>query len=113
MEGHAGAVMIGTVKKIVLIAALLVAAVALMVPGATMYYESGKGARCTSCHEMQAVYDQWHASSHRGIACEKCHGGALTTDASFHMNNVHRRAAACARRSAGSRSVSETAMSRR
>lgn len=90
MEGHAGAVMIGTVKKIVLIAALLVAAVALMVPGATMYYESGKGARCTSCHEMQAVYDQWHASSHRGIACEKCHGGALTTDASFHMNNVHR-----------------------
>ena len=30
---------------------------------------------------MQPLYDQWHASSHRGIACEKCHGGALTLDA--------------------------------
>ena len=37
--------------------------------------------RCASCHEMQPLYDQWHASSHRGVACEKCHGDALTTDA--------------------------------
>jgi hypothetical protein len=39
---------------------------------------------------MQSLYDQWHGSSHRGIACEKCHGGALTLDASFHWNNVTR-----------------------
>ena len=39
---------------------------------------------------MQPAYDAWHASSHRGIACGKCHGDALTLDASFHMNNVHR-----------------------
>jgi hypothetical protein len=77
-------------KKLILGAGLLVAAVAIMVPGASFYYEIGKGTRCTSCHEMQTVYDRWHTSSHRGIGCEKCHGGALTTDASFHMNNAHR-----------------------
>ena len=77
-------------KRLILGAGLLAAAVAIMVPGASLYYETGKGTRCTSCHEMQAVYDRWHASSHRGVACDQCHGGALTTDARFHMNNAHR-----------------------
>jgi hypothetical protein len=77
-------------KKVILIAGLIVAAIALLVPGASLYYETGRGTRCTSCHEMQAVYDRWHSSSHRGIACEKCHGSAFTTDAAFHMNNAHR-----------------------
>ncbi len=78
------------VRRVLLIGALLVAAVVLLVPGASLYYETGSGRRCTSCHEMQAVYDQWHSSPHRGIACEKCHGGALTLDASFHRNNAQR-----------------------
>ena len=90
MERYAGAVVNALIKKLVLGVGLLAGAIALMVPGASLYYETGKGARCTSCHEMQAVYDRWHSSSHRGIACEKCHGSALTTDASFHMNNAHR-----------------------
>jgi len=77
-------------KKLVLSAGLLVAAIAVMVPGASLYYESGSGNRCASCHEMQGLYDRWHNSSHRGVACEKCHGSAFTTDASFHMNNAHR-----------------------
>ena len=34
--------------------------------------------RCASCHEMQPLFDTWHQSSHRGMACDKCHGGALT-----------------------------------
>ena len=86
MEGHKGAL----VKKAVLISGLLVAAVLLSVPGASLYYETGSGKGCTSCHEMQAIYDQWHTSSHRGIPCQKCHGGALTMDASFHWNNATR-----------------------
>lgn len=77
-------------KRVVFVAAVIVIALVLMAPGTGLYFESGKGARCTSCHEMDSVYDRWHASSHRGIACEKCHGGALTLDASFHINNAKR-----------------------
>jgi hypothetical protein len=77
-------------KRILSIAALLLAASILMIPAATYYFETGRGARCAACHEMQTVYDQWRASSHRGIGCEKCHGNAWTTDPSFHWNNVQR-----------------------
>ena len=78
------------VKRILLAAALLAIAAVLMIPAASLYYESGGGKGCTSCHEMQAVYDRWHTSSHRGVGCEKCHGGALTLDAAFHWNNANR-----------------------
>lgn len=77
-------------KRLVLALSLVAIAVVLMVPGASLYYESGGGKSCTSCHEMQAVYDRWHTSSHRGVGCEKCHGGALTTDVRFHWNNATR-----------------------
>lgn len=77
-------------KKVVFLTALAVVAVILAIPGTSLYYESGNGARCTSCHEMQGLYDRWHGSSHRGIGCEKCHGGALTLDASFHLRNASR-----------------------
>lgn len=77
-------------KRVLLSSGLVIAAVVLMVPGASLYYESGGGKGCTSCHEMQPLYEQWHGSSHRGIACEKCHGGALTADLSFHWNNATR-----------------------
>ncbi len=77
-------------KRILLIAGLLIAASVLMVPGTTLYFESGGGARCTGCHEMQAVFDQWRVSSHRGVSCGRCHGGAFTTDASFYIANARR-----------------------
>lgn len=77
-------------KRILFAAGLLAAGLLLMVPGASLYYEAGQGAGCTSCHEMQSVYEQWHSSTHRGVACENCHGGALTVDASFHWNNANR-----------------------
>jgi hypothetical protein len=78
------------VKKILLTAGLLIAATLLMTPGASLYFELGNGTRCTTCHEMQPLYDAWHSSSHRNIACGKCHGDAFTVDVSFHMNNAHR-----------------------
>lgn len=67
-----------------------IAAVALMVPGASLYFETGKGARCAGCHEMQPRYDLWRASTHRSIGCEKCHGSALTFALAFHRNNISR-----------------------
>jgi hypothetical protein len=86
VEGLEGAV----VKTFVLTAGLLLAALLLMAPATGLYFESGKGARCTACHEMQPLYDTWSASSHRNIACGKCHGDALTLDSSFHMTNARR-----------------------
>jgi hypothetical protein len=77
-------------KKILAVAALMAVAVAILVPGASLYFETGGGKRCASCHEMQPLYDTWQASSHRGVACVKCHGGALTTDMMFHRNNASR-----------------------
>jgi hypothetical protein len=86
MEGIESAV----VKKTLLISALAIVAILIAIPGPGLYFESGKGARCTSCHEMQPFYNRWHASTHRGIACDKCHGGALTFDVAFHLNNAQR-----------------------
>jgi len=77
-------------KRALALAVLLVAAGFLLVPGTSLYFESAQGRRCTSCHEMQPLYDTWHTSSHRDAACGKCHGDTLTLDAAFHMNNVHR-----------------------
>ena len=76
--------------KIILLAAALLIALVLAVPGGSLYYESGRGAGCTSCHEMTPLYNTWRQSSHRNVGCEKCHGGALTTDVAFHLNNVSR-----------------------
>lgn len=73
-----------------LIIALLVIALVLLAPLPSLYFESGGGTRCVSCHEMQPNFEQWHTSSHRGVGCEKCHGGAMTTDTSFHLNNAKR-----------------------
>jgi hypothetical protein len=77
-------------KRLLAASGLVAAALLLLVPGASLYYESGGGAGCTRCHEMNSSYGEWHASSHRGVACTQCHGGALTLDASFHMNNAGR-----------------------
>ena len=77
-------------RKWILGAVLVGAAALLMVPATTVYFETGNGRRCTGCHEMQSQYDHWADSSHRGIACTKCHGGAFTTDVSFHAENVER-----------------------
>lgn len=77
-------------KRFILITATAILGLVLLVPGASLYYESGGGRGCTSCHEMQTMYDDWHSSSHRGIACQKCHGGALTLDPAFHWNNAMR-----------------------
>lgn len=73
------------------IAGLAALAIALLVPGASVYYaSSSKGKSCTRCHEITPQYDLWVSSSHRGVDCEKCHGSAWTLDASFHLNNLHR-----------------------
>ena len=77
-------------KRVLLVSGLLIVAALLAVPGATFYFEARNGANCTSCHEMQTAYGNWHESSHRNVACGQCHGDALTPAAAFHMRNAHR-----------------------
>jgi hypothetical protein len=77
-------------KAAISVAGLVIAALLLMAPATTLYFETGDGARCASCHEMLAPSDVWRSSSHRGIVCAKCHGGAFTADASFHLTNMQR-----------------------
>ena len=77
-------------KRAAAVAALVVLGLLLLVPGASLYYESGAGAGCTRCHEMNAPYDLWHTSSHREVGCPECHGGAFTPELAFHWNNATR-----------------------
>ena len=88
---------------------LIVLALVLMVPGAASITRSGdREGLHRAATRCSLLYDQWHASSHRGVACEKCHGGALTLDASFHWNNATARLFAPPRRPAGANRDSAT-----
>jgi len=73
-------------------AALAVLILLLLLPGASWFYSSSgpAGKSCSRCHEIRPTYNLWVSSSHRGIDCEQCHGGALTLDAGFHLTNFHR-----------------------
>lgn len=66
----------------VLLGAIVVIALA---PAANLYYQSKSGAGCGRCHEIEPIYETWHQSSHRKIACEACHGVG-----EFDLNNVSR-----------------------
>lgn len=77
-------------KRLCAVGGLVVLALLLLVPGASVYYESGGGSGCTRCHEIKPPFDDWKVSSHRGVTCHECHGGAMTLDVSFHRNNLSR-----------------------
>ena len=54
------------------------------------YYagSSYSGNYCTTCHQIQASYDQWARSVHRDMDCKECHGSAFTTDVEAHTTNL-------------------------
>jgi hypothetical protein len=65
--------------------------VVLAVPVAGLvYYQSSAGSSCARCHEIQKSYDAWRGSTHRAVACAKCHGDLLSVDTSFHLGNLRR-----------------------
>jgi len=67
---------------------LLVAIVLL--PGASIYYQSSGGRSCARCHEIWQPYTDWHSSTHRNVPCADCHGDVFTLDAGFHLKNISR-----------------------
>jgi Cytochrome c3/Cytochrome c554 and c-prime len=67
---------------------LLVATVFLPRHGLYASYSSGRF--CAGCHEIVQPYNDWHASTHRDVACGACHGGLFSLDVRFHLKNLHR-----------------------
>ena len=67
--------------------------VALLLPGASVYYRYSGGRSCARCHEIWQPYTDWHSSTHRNVACADCHGDVFTLDAGFHLKNIRRLAA--------------------
>jgi hypothetical protein len=72
----------------ILLPVLLV--VVLLLPGASVYYGYSGGRACARCHEIWQPYTDWHASTHRNVACSDCHGDVFTLDAGFHLKNISR-----------------------
>ena len=85
----------------------------IMVPGASLYYESGTGNALYILPRDAAGLRSWHTSSHRGIVCEKCHGGALHTGRFVSLNNAHSRSTRTCAATCRSRSRSATGTCRR
>lgn len=75
----------GTLIPIIAVMALL-----LIVPAATIFYESSGGDSCARCHEIQQDRDNWQVLTHRSVTCQGCHGGLLTSDVDFHLANARR-----------------------
>jgi Cytochrome c554 and c-prime len=62
----------------------------LSLPASSFYYEYSGGKACARCHEIWQPTTDWHASTHRNVACGACHGDVFTLDAGFHLNNMRR-----------------------
>src|SRR5512146_2620198 len=66
------------------------ALVAVLVPGASLYYRYSGGNACARCHEIWQPYRDWHESAHRNVPCADCHGDVFSLDAGFHVKNLRR-----------------------
>jgi RNase P subunit RPR2 len=76
-------------KPAVVLGGVVIAAL-LVIPGASVVYEPTAGASCARCHEIRPSFEVWTASTHRSVNCKSCHGGLLTADPAFHLNNLNR-----------------------
>ena len=59
------------------IAGAAVAVAVLFLPGVSVYYEYTGGDGCARCHEIRPNFTAWSASTHRTVACGKCHESSL------------------------------------
>ena len=76
--------------KFVRLLLLAVVLFAVLVPGASLYYNYSGGNACARCHEIWQPYRDWHESAHRNVPCAECHGDVFTLDAGFHLKNLSR-----------------------
>lgn len=72
---------------------VLVAAAALgiaVLGTSSAYYGGSGGEGCSRCHEIRPSTDTWSGSTHRGIACQDCHGSTFSTNVRMHLQNAAR-----------------------
>lgn len=62
----------------------------LLLPGIRVYRSYSSGTLCASCHEISQSYNEWHASTHRNVACSSCHGSIFSADMRSHLKSIHR-----------------------
>lgn len=79
-----------SIKSKRLLLAGIVVLLLVLATGGGLLYEGSPGASCARCHEIRPSYEMWANSAHRSTPCEDCHGGVLTLDAGFHVNNLRR-----------------------
>ena len=71
-------------------AAAVVLCLLLMPEASSVYYQSTAGEGCARCHEIAPDWSVWRASTHRGVACSRCHGDSFTGGVSFQLANFRR-----------------------
>ena len=76
-------------KPVIVLSIALLAAL-LVIPASSIYYSWTGGEGCARCHEIRPPYEDWHASTHRGVACKSCHGDSMSLDVKFHAGNLRR-----------------------
>jgi hypothetical protein len=65
-------------KKIIIVVSGLLFFIFALFISYSFWNSASPDKTCLSCHEISYSYDQWAGSSHRSIACKKCHGTALS-----------------------------------
>jgi hypothetical protein len=78
-------------RRILLGASVVVVGVAGALAVASFSYTgTGRTPYCGRCHEIRPTMETWQQSTHRDVACEACHGSALTFNLRFHLKNLGR-----------------------
>jgi len=65
-------------KKIIIISLILLFLVAVMIASYSRWNAGSPVKTCASCHEISNSVSTWTESTHRDIACNECHGTALS-----------------------------------
>ena len=65
-------------KKILIISLSLLLLVVALLVSYSGWNAASPTRTCASCHEISNMVDNWGESTHRNIACKKCHGTALS-----------------------------------
>jgi hypothetical protein len=69
---------VALVKRLAIVGAVALLAIAAFIFGADRYYHHGDGTACASCHEIRQNVELWQVSTHRNMACTECHDSTMT-----------------------------------
>lgn len=65
-------------KKIFILSTSLILIVVILLASYSRWNKAAPSKTCASCHEISRSVELWTGSTHRNIACNECHGTALS-----------------------------------